>query len=139
MKLLIFVSICGKIQEHFVISTFKTKIKNCLRFDVYAMSRLKLLKTHHCALCYDRPFLFKGDIVRFRFCLLMTALFLPLCTLWRLHLFMFYRPDGTYLNMGDSGDFPLIFGKVENILKGILDSFPITFSKNSNYWWQNLL
>ena len=36
VKILIFVAICGKIQDHFVISTFKTEIKTCLRFDVYA-------------------------------------------------------------------------------------------------------
>jgi len=30
------VAICGEIQDHFVISTFKTEIKTCLRFDVYA-------------------------------------------------------------------------------------------------------
>ena len=36
VKLLIFVAICGEIQDHFVISTFKTEIKTCLRFDVYA-------------------------------------------------------------------------------------------------------
>ena len=34
--LIIFVAICGEIQDHFVISTFKTEIKTCLRFDVYA-------------------------------------------------------------------------------------------------------
>ena len=31
-----FVAICGKIQDHFVISTFKTEIKTRLKFDVYA-------------------------------------------------------------------------------------------------------
>ena len=36
VKLLIFVAICGEIQDHFVISTFKTEIKTCLRFDFYA-------------------------------------------------------------------------------------------------------
>ena len=36
VKLLIFVAICGEIQEHFVISTFKTEIETGLRFDVYA-------------------------------------------------------------------------------------------------------
>ena len=33
---LIFVAICGKIQDHFVIATFKTELKTHLRFDVYA-------------------------------------------------------------------------------------------------------
>ena len=36
VKLLIFVAICGEIQDHFVISTFKTEVKICLRFNVYA-------------------------------------------------------------------------------------------------------
>ena len=36
VRLLIFVALCGKIQDHFVISTFKTGIQTRLRFDVYA-------------------------------------------------------------------------------------------------------
>jgi len=30
-----FVAICGEIQDHFVISAFKTEIKTSFRFDVY--------------------------------------------------------------------------------------------------------